>query len=191
VRTLASRGSEGCRSGICGVDGGIALAHILESSSSDSHILVLCIDGQSHSRAARGRRHRARSCISGLGLVGRVDNFRTSSSSIKMPMQSKSGRRGALLMAELGTKVGQPATIRCLGLRAGEKPTQIDRRKSERHLARLLRAYRVCGVHVSPTTPGAIARPCSLVVACSNRMPRVSLSATRKLTMTLPATLVV
>jgi hypothetical protein len=81
-----------------------------------------------------------------------------------MRMQSKSGCRGALLMVELGTKVGQPATCnnQMPGLRAGEKP-HPNIRKSGRHLDRL-QAYRSvahmsCPTHGScaqiPTVPGA------------------------------------
>ena len=97
VRTLVSRGSEGCWNGVCGVDGGISLAHVFESSSSDPHILVLCVDGQGRSRAARGRRHCSQSRISRLGLVGRRENLCIRSTSIAMPMQSSSGRGGVLL----------------------------------------------------------------------------------------------
>jgi len=95
VRTLVSRGREGCRSGDCWVDGGIPLAHVLESSSCDPHTLVLCIDGQSHSRAACGRRHRVSvsSRISRFSLVDGVEIFRTSSTSIAIPLQRGSGCR--------------------------------------------------------------------------------------------------
>ncbi len=75
MRTLVSRGCEGCHHGVCGVNGGISLAHVLEGSSSDPHTLVLCVDGESHSSAACGRRHRVKTRISMFSPVDGAEIF--------------------------------------------------------------------------------------------------------------------
>lgn len=106
VGTLVSRGSEGCHHGVCGVGGGISLAHVLEGSSSDPHALVLCIDGEGHSRAACGRRHRVKT---GMWMFSPVDGVDILSYSLDVDnnANAESPRlQGALGMVEWGTKVG-------------------------------------------------------------------------------------